>query len=201
MRGQDALLALQCTWEAEDGSRGCALTYEGVAIAKAKEPADPARLVLAHALRSAGVQARFALETGALSARVVPSGVAATFGAVDATVPAFPRQAALEVWALIAPAKLARRAADALAAEVSAGTCEHFIFAKVVEEPSGRAAVRLSSLVLKEAVDEGLKEAAVALVAMANAVARHLADKSLRGVAGAKEASRAKAEPEREPAD
>ncbi len=201
MRGQDALLALKCTWEAEDGSRSFALAYDGVGIANAKAPADPARLALAHALRSTGVEARFALETGALFARLVPSGLGATFGAVDATVPAFPRQPALEVWTLVGQAKLARRAVEAIAAEVGAGTREHFISAKVVEEPAGRAAVRLSALALKGAAGEALKEAAAALVAKASEVARHIADKSPRGVVGGKQALRANAEPELGPPD
>lgn len=200
MRGHDALLALQHTWDAEDGSRSCALAYEGVAIAKAKEPADPARLALMHALRSAGVEARFAQETGALSARLAPGGGVATFGEVDATVPTFPRQRALEVWILIAPAKLARRAADAMAAEVNAGTREHFISAQVVEEPAGRPAMRLSALVLKEAAGEALKEAVAALVAKAIAVVPPLTAKAPRSAAGSKGPLRAKAEPKGEPA-
>lgn len=173
--GKDSSLAVQRSWDAVSGSRGCALAYEGVVIAQAVDPADPARVALAVALRAVGIDARFLPDTGDLSGRVGAGGLEATFGAIDAKLPAFPRQDAVEAWTLV-PAQLSLRAAAAVASEVNAGTREHCVTARVVDGARGRAAVRLSVLATKPTSNESLREAMAALATTAGALVATASD-------------------------
>jgi hypothetical protein len=180
VHGQVAALSLQRTWDAENGSRGYSLVYEGIAIARAHEPADPLRAAIALALRAAGVDARFSPDTGDLSGRLGAGASEVSFGAAEAKLPAFPRQPALELWSLLR-FKLARPAANALIAGVNAGAREHCVFAQVVEEPVGGPALRLSVLVLRTETAEPLREAIATLIAKASSVAPSGAKTSRRG--------------------
>lgn len=199
LRGQDVSLALRRTWDAENGSSEYSLAYQGTAIAVAKEPVHSLRVALAVALRAAGVKSRFSPDTGELSGTLGVGGWEVAFGAVEAMVPAFPRQAAIEAWALL-PAKLARSGAAALIANVNAGTRDHCVSAEVVEEPSGRSAVRLSVLVLETEVAELLREAVVALVTKASEVAPTALAKTPRRASNGKRAPRSEAGPDGQPA-
>lgn len=185
LRGQDATLTLRWTWDAEDGSRGGVLAYEGNAIARVKELADRSRVALVTTLRATGIDVHFSPDTGDLSGRLGTAGPEATFTAVDATLPAFPRQPALEV-SVFVPVKLARRAAEALVAEVNGGTRGHCVSAQLIEEPSRRAALRLSVFVLKPASGDPLKEAIAALVSKASGVAPPAPTKTPRRAAAGK---------------
>lgn len=189
LHGQHPSLALQRSWDSKDGSCECAMVYEGVGIARVKEPADRSRAALAGALRAVGIDARFSPQTGVLSGSLGADLLEATFGMEDGILPAFPRQPTIEVWAIV-PGKLARRAADSLVVQVNGETRNHGVFAQLVGEPAGGATVRLSVFVLGVAAVEPLKEAMLILVAKARGLVPPTPAKPPRRATGGNRASR-----------
>lgn len=188
--GRAPELAMQRNWDAEDGSTRYALLYEGTCIAAAKEPAEPLRVSLAVALRAIGLDARFSPVNGDLCARLQAGSADVVFGLIETFLSTFPRQAALEAWALV-PVKLARSALVALVADVNARTHEHCVAAQHLDGPAGRAGVRLSVFVIRAEAVEPLKEAVAALAAKASEVALHVTAKPVRRASVGKAASAA----------
>lgn len=179
LRGLDARLVLQRGWDSEDGASRSWLEYAGVSIAAAREPANPLQAALVLALRGAGVGVRFLPATGELSATLGTSGPESSFGVTSALLPAFPRQEALEVFSVI-PTKLTRTSLGGIVSELTSGTFEHGVFAQACEDSSGRAAVRLSVLVMGASESQALRQAIGALVDKVNQVVARLPVKTPR---------------------
>jgi hypothetical protein len=165
-RGNGTQLSVHHAWNAEDGGRISTVSFEGTAIAMAKDLPDPFLASLPGALRKAGVDARFLETTGELSSKLGQQRVEATFGVAEASLPTFPRQQAIKVFATV-PVKAPRRAAEAAVAEVNTGTSDHSVAAQIVESAAGRSAVQMSVLVLKPSDDGALEEALDALCSKA----------------------------------
>ncbi len=180
-RDLDARLVFRGGWDPEDGAYRSWLEYADVAVVVAKEPAKPLQTAFAAALRGAGVGIRFIPGTGELSASLGPGSVEPSFGVTSTTLPAFPRQEVLEAFAVI-PMKLTRAALVGLASELTSGTFDHGVFAQPFEDPSGRAAVRISVLVIGGAESLALREAIGALVEKARQVASRAPVKARRSL-------------------
>lgn len=180
VRGLDARLVLRHWIDPESGSNTSSLEYEGVTIAEAKEPATPLYLAFAAALRKAGIAARFLPDCSELSAKLDTSRLDAFFGIAGAILPAFPRQEALEAFAVI-PMKLTRAALSGLASELASGTPEHGVFVRACELPSGRPAIRLAVFVMEGGEEPAaLGQATSALVGIAIRVGSHVLSKGVR---------------------
>jgi hypothetical protein len=165
-RGNGTQLSVHHAWDVEDGGRTSTVSFEGTAIAMAKEMPDPFLASLRGALRRAGVEARFLGSTGELSGKLGQQGFESTFAVAETSLSTFPRQQATKVFATV-PVKAPRRAAEAAAAEVNSGASDHRVAAQFVESAAGRSAVQMSVLVLKPSDNGALEEALDALCSKA----------------------------------
>jgi hypothetical protein len=157
-----ALLECVRSWDSNDGTAIDALVYGGRALASARTPGNPRLAGLTAIIRTAGIDARFSQESGALSGRFVDGEPLVTFALTEATLPVFPRIHLHELSATV-DGRSSKRDIDKCVEVTNSGTAEHGVSASLVDGP-GYPSLRLSVYLAKDISQVDQQNAVVALV-------------------------------------
>jgi hypothetical protein len=149
-------------WDPNDGTPVDNLRFNGRELASARMPIDFRLHNLAAIIRTAGVDARFSYESGALSYRFEGEKTVVTFALSDTALPTYPRIHLQELIAAV-ESKSTKRDIEKCLEAINFGKTKHGVSASFENGPN-RPYLRLSAYLAIDISEADLTEAVAAIV-------------------------------------